>query len=268
MPTNMAGTILPSNGSGTFHGYETRTMRIAILCAAECSLPRWNHDALARPYWRLYWNPAPGWEVHHERRRIPVEPGRILLIAPETVYTGVGLNPATHVFLHFTCDELPGDPLPMVHELPCQGSFIPLLAQLRSSTERTLDAAALALHALARLPATACHPRRASGPVAEAQALALRFIHRAVSNEELARAAGMHVNAFIRRFRNDTGETPRQWQLRRRIDAACVALEKNVAIDVVAERLGFCDRHHLTRVFTRMRGCGPATYRESTRQSA
>lgn len=243
-------------------------MRIAILSAVECTIPRWNHDALARPYWRLYWNQAPGWEIRHDKRRIPLIPGQVLVISPETIFTGVGLVPATHVFLHFTCDGLPGDPLPMVHALPCRGSFIPLLAQLRSSSERNLDAAALALHALARLPATACHPRRTSGPVAEAQALALRFQHRAVSNEELARTAGMHVNAFIRRFRHDTGETPRQWHLRRRIDAACVALEEGVAIDAIAERLGFCDRHHLTRVFTRLRGCGPATYRESTRQPA
>ena len=260
---------LPGNGSDSSPGYETRTMRFALLTASDCLLPSWGHDGFARPYWRLYWNATPGWTVRHARRQLALEPGQILLITPETVYQGFGPAPSSHLFVHFTCDGLPGEPLPGIHALPCRGAFKALIAQLRASSTpeaRTCDALALVCHALGRLPPSTYHARRVSGPVAEAQALARRYLHRAVANTELARAAGMHVNAFIRRFRADTGDTPRQWHLRRRIDAACVALENGETIDTVAERLGFCDRHHLTRVFTRLRGCGPAAYRESTRQ--
>ena len=227
-------------------------------------MTHWGHDGLARPYWRLYWNAQPGWSISHAGRNIPLEPERILLIAPETVYRGHGRSSTAHVFLHFICDGLSGDPLTGIHSLPCIGAFPNLLTELREQPrDPTCDAIALACHALGRLPTTAYNQRRSSGPIAAAQNLAERYLHRAVTNEELARAAKMHVNAFIRRFRVDTGETPRQWHLRRRIDAACVALEAGHSIDTVAEHHGFCDRHHLTRVFTRLRGCGPATYRKS-----
>lgn len=235
-----------------------------MLTIADPLMTRWGHDGLARPYWRLYWNTHPGWTITYDHRTIALGPERIVLIAPETIYRGQGRTLTSHVFLHFTCDSLPGDPLTAVHVLPCTEAFILLLVQLRErSADLTCDAIALACHALGRLPQKAYSVRRSSGPIAAAQSLAERFLHRSVTNDELARVAKMHVNAFIRRFRADTGETPRQWHLRRRIDAACVALEAGHSIDTVAENFGFCDRHHLTRVFTRIRGCGPATYRES-----
>ena len=238
-------------------------LRLTMLAANEYRLERWRHDPIARPYWRLYWNREPGWEVRLDGRSIPLNPDRVLMVAPETIYTTAWSGPARHVYLHFTIDGLPGTPGTGIHVLCCDDVLAGLLRHLTEPGAGALRAEALAIHALARLPAAAFHPSTVSGPIATAQALALRFLHRQVANAELARAADMHVNAFIRRFRAETGTTPKRWHVQQRIDAACLALEEGIDIETAAERFGFCDRHHFSRAFVRVRGLPPAAYRDS-----
>lgn len=238
-------------------------LRLALHHATECRLERWHHTPIARPYWRLYWNQDPGWEIIEAGRRTALGPARLILVAPETVYRTAWQGPSRHLFLHFTTAGLPGEPLPGIHLIPCNEAILCLLTQVRAGFAE-LDAYALACHALARLPASAFATGERSPGIARAAALAGRFIHRQVANAELAKAAGMQPNAFIRRFRDETGCTPQRWHHQRRIDAACLALEsETTSIDELAARFGFCDRHHFTRVFTRLRGIAPAAYRVS-----
>lgn len=240
-------------------------LRIDMHVATENRLERWGHTPIARPYWRLYWNANPGWEVVCKPQRFALTPTQVLLVAPETVYHTTWSNPAQHLFLHFTTAGLAGDPLPGVHAFPYTSAFARLMSSLRHNNFNHLDAYALACHALARLPSTALAANQYSPGIARATALAGRFLHRQVANQELARTAGMHVNAFIRRFRLETGSTPQHWHHQRRIDAACLALEsETTSIEELSLRFGFCDRHHFTRVFTRRRGIAPAAYRAST----
>ena len=235
--------------------------RLDLLTVAECQMDTWRHEAIARPYWRLYWNHTPGWSVHVDGRTLGLGPGQVLLVAPETVYTTSGIRRSRHFFIHFTHQGGPGRPLPDIHTIPRDAALRALLT-LAKAYDR-LHCSALVLHALARLPASAWH-RQSDAPIVHAaQQLGRRYLHRLVSNQELARVAGMHVNAFIRRFRSETGETPRHWHLRERIDAACLALDGDATVDEVSERFGFCDRHHFTRVFARVRGIPPAAYRLS-----
>lgn len=251
------------HGSFTPSVYENSMLRLTMFAANEYRIERWKHDPIARPYWRVYWNRDPGWEVRLDGRAIALTPDRVLVVAPETVYTTTWSGPARHVYLHFTVDGLPGIPGTGIHVLPYDGVFAGLLGHLTAPGAGPLHAEALAVHALARLPASAFRPSTVSGPIAAAQALALRFLHRQVANAELARAADMHVNAFIRRFRAETGTTPKRWHVQQRLDAACLALEEGMEIEVAAERFGFCDRHHFSRAFARARGLPPAAYRDS-----
>lgn len=240
-------------------------LRIAIQNASEVRLERWGHTPIARPYWRLYWNADPGWDIVLPRSRVALHPGEVVLVSPETIFHTAWRCPSRHLYLHFTTAGLAGDPLTGVHMLPYTAAFTRLIAMLRHHHFNELDACALACHALARLPDDAFAVREHSPHISRATALAGRFVHRQVTNTELARAAGMQVNSFIRRFRKETGSTPQRWHHQRRIDAACLALESEAtAIDELAERFGFCDRHHFTRVFTRLRGIPPAAYRAST----
>jgi AraC-like DNA-binding protein len=235
--------------------------RLHLQTVAECQMETWRHEAIARPYWRLYWNQTPGWSVHVDERTFTLEPGQVLLVAPETIYATSWKRSSRHFYIHFTYQDESGRPLPDIHVLPCDAVLRHLLTLARSRNH--FHAGALVLHALACLPASAWQQAASSPMVLAAQHLGRRYLHRLVGNDELARVAGMHVNAFIRRFRTETGETPRHWHLRERIDAACLALDGDATVEEVSERFGFCDRHHFTRVFTRVRGIPPAAYRLS-----
>ena len=73
----------------------------------------------------------------------------------------------------------------------------------------------------------------------------------------------MHTNAFIRLFRSEVGRSPQAWYMRRRIEEACRLLHhSDLSIEQIAERTGFCDRGHFTRVFRTLRRIGPATFRK------
>jgi AraC-like DNA-binding protein len=251
--------------------YETRMhppLRLHLLAAFDHLHAQWRHDGITRPYWRLYWNRSPGWAVEWRGRSLELVPGRVLLVAPETIYRVRSAGPAQHFFLHFTTDGLPVAPRPEIWSFPRDRMLAGLIAAVQAAPAtpaRTLAASALALHALARLPADQLDPPPTGRPpIVEALAALAAAPDARWTTPELAAIAGMHPNAFIRSFRQETGLTPQAWQARRRVERACLALERSEErIETIAERFGFSDRNHFTRVFTRLRGVAPATYRRS-----
>lgn len=80
--------------------------------------------------------------------------------------------------------------------------------------------------------------------------------------DTLARVAGMHGRALIRLFRQETGDTPMAWLRARRIALACELLHHGERkIDDIAAAVGFCDRYHFTKTFTRLREMSPGAFR-------
>lgn len=248
-------------------------MRVDILHFFGGRLHAWGHDGLPRPYWRLYWNATPGWAVRCNGVEIPLGPERLLLIAPETEYRGIGHGPSDHLFLHAIGDGLLAGVRPGIHQVPCTAGLAEACGELgaASGSERGRPlAAALLLWVVTRVADRFEDTSRFSAPLAAAIALGERHLHRRIANREFARAADMHLCAFIRRFRQETGLTPQDWHQRQRISHACIALEGGYdSIDDIANAHGFCDRHHFSRVFTQLRGIAPAAYRRtSARPSA
>jgi AraC-like DNA-binding protein len=83
---------------------------------------------------------------------------------------------------------------------------------------------------------------------------------------EMAEAVGLSESWFSHVFKNTTGMTPLQWQSRRRIDLAKTLLGEGVlSISEIADRLGFSDQAHLTRVFHQVEGETPAAWRRAHR---
>lgn len=83
---------------------------------------------------------------------------------------------------------------------------------------------------------------------------------------ELADSIGLSESWFAHVFKNTTGLTPLQWQSRRRVDLAKGLLgECDLSISEIADRLGFSDQSHLTRVFHQIEGETPAAWRRTHR---
>lgn len=233
----------------------------------------WETVPCCNPHWRLYWNPAPGAAVRHERRTVPLTPNALVLVAPETRFERVCRAPLEHLYVHFTTGR-PFDRVPPgVHRLPVGPETRRRLKRLHrlqatgsTALERSLLALGLVSQALAELPGETLRSPNADPRIARALTAMHRSATFPLSNAQLARIAGMAETSFIRLFTQTLGEPPQTHYLRRRLDEAALELQHtDLKIEVVAERHGFCDRYHFSRAFRRVRGESPAAYRRRAR---
>ena len=79
---------------------------------------------------------------------------------------------------------------------------------------------------------------------------------------ELAKQCGLSSSHFSRAFRQSTGTSPHRWLLHQRVEKAKRLLrDRQSSLVEVALACGFADQSHLTRVFTKLSGAGPAAWR-------
>ncbi|WP_233625204.1 GlxA family transcriptional regulator [Actinoplanes sp. ATCC 53533] len=100
------------------------------------------------------------------------------------------------------------------------------------------------------------------------RAWALSRLAEQVSLEELAGHARMSVRTFTRRFRDETGLSPRQWLLRQRVAHARLLLEStDMNVDLVARRAGLGSATALRQHLRATIGVPPSAYRRTFRQT-
>ncbi|MFC7531329.1 GlxA family transcriptional regulator [Actinoplanes sp. GCM10030250] len=89
-----------------------------------------------------------------------------------------------------------------------------------------------------------------------------------VTLEEMAGHARMSVRTFTRRFRDETGLSPRQWLLRQRVEHARILLEStDLAVEAVARRAGLGSATALRQHLHATIGVAPSAYRRTFRHA-
>jgi AraC-like DNA-binding protein len=84
--------------------------------------------------------------------------------------------------------------------------------------------------------------------------------------KQLARVSGLSESRFKHRFKEETGTTPADYQLRYKIDCACkMLIQDNLSILNTALSLGFSSSQYFATVFRRYMGLPPAEYRIITK---
>ena len=86
--------------------------------------------------------------------------------------------------------------------------------------------------------------------------------------DELAHASGLSRTAYIKRFRETTGKSPKQFITHTRIAAAKKLLGTNLSISKIAEETGFYDAAHFMKTFIAATGISPAEYKMSESASS
>ncbi|MEU6845464.1 helix-turn-helix domain-containing protein [Streptomyces sp. NPDC046716] len=85
---------------------------------------------------------------------------------------------------------------------------------------------------------------------------------------QLARHAHMSMRTFSRRFRDETGVTPRQWLIRQRLDRALHLLETSeLTVDQIAAEIGFATAASLRQLMNAELGVSPGAYRRTFQAS-
>lgn len=98
-------------------------------------------------------------------------------------------------------------------------------------------------------------------PILKAQDIIEREVRRSPAVEDLARLVSLSRRTFVRRFHRATGNTPRDYIQRVRVEAAKRALEAGELVGSVAARVGYDDAVAFRKLFVRHTGLTPADYR-------
>ncbi|WP_095099084.1 AraC family transcriptional regulator [Pseudomonas sp. Irchel 3A5] len=88
-----------------------------------------------------------------------------------------------------------------------------------------------------------------------------------LSVERIARECSLSRSHFSRAFKQATGVAPHTWLLQMRVEKAKELLiaQPGRSLVEIAQACGFSDQPHLTRVFTRLVGVTPSTWRAAQR---
>lgn len=91
-------------------------------------------------------------------------------------------------------------------------------------------------------------------------------LHDSIGLDDLAAAAGLSANHFLRVFKLATGETPYHYLRARRLERARTLLGDNtMPLAELALECGFANQAHFTAAFSRELGISPGRYRRTLR---
>jgi AraC-like DNA-binding protein len=82
------------------------------------------------------------------------------------------------------------------------------------------------------------------------------------SISDVADQCGLSSSHFSRAFKRETGLSPHQWLIKRRVERTKELLrEPNLQLAEIAQICGFVDQSHFARVFLKIEGCSPGRWR-------
>lgn len=94
-------------------------------------------------------------------------------------------------------------------------------------------------------------------------------LNRDLALEELAREATLSVPHYCALFKAHTGTTPLRFFTRLRLQRACELMEnESLNVKMVSEEMGFADPFYFGRVFKKIMGITPASYRKLLTEKA
>ena len=138
------------------------------------------------------------------------------------------------------------------------------------SLKNVIERRRMAFDLLATIAATSLPSQRLVKNLQELQRLTpiLAFIEHNLAGEpldlpQLARRAHLSPSRFSAVFREALGLAPSQYiQARRMIRAESLLISSDASVQDIAERSGFGDPFHFSRLFTKRHGISPRAYRE------
>lgn len=246
-----------------------------ILCVHTVELDHsWNHP-LGHPWWRLYRNTAAGAAIRHPEGLLRLPAGRVCLVPAWGRFAGTCVGRTGHLYIHF--DPMGWDRAWMQRAFPrpflappdaARDQFLAGLIGMPDAAGRLRlqgEVMRLLASAVVALP-DAMRGELDSGrdPLAAAVAEIEAFLSTPVTVPLLASRCGFSPDHFSRLFRARHGCSPQRYLQQRRVAVAGERLRATSdPIESIAASVGFANRFHFTRVFTRINGVSPAAWRRA-----
>lgn len=238
-------------------------------------LPRndwWNFPNTLSPFWRLYYNLAPGHRVLFGAREIELTPRHFMVIPDHQLFHSRGDVPVPHLWMTFNIARrlAPRQSIPLLlrptpTELAIvaeiQALFRPRL--LPSRRQRLYHYSLALLQFVLNRPEIRWQTHR-PGALSEVVQYIERNYAAPLRVPDLARMANLSTGAFARAFRRYQGQPPARFlSLVRVREAAHRLVHSDATIDAVADQTGFPNRAYFSRVFKKITGDSPAHFRQT-----
>jgi AraC-like DNA-binding protein len=276
-------------------------MDINIHCCRYWKLKEWEYTNMSFPFWRLYFNTLPGASVSLKGNRVYLSEQTVVLIPPNTAFSTAlawqkttkgeerlsgnaivhinelseiqNLNMVDHLFVHFNLGYQLDRIKSSIYQFEVTPPLREQLDRIRLATinhaplwaiSESIEVYTLILSLITAIDRDNWSEQPFDSRVLRMVDYIISNCHKPLSNEFLAQKAGMATNSFLRIFRASTGVTIQQFIHTKRIEKSIIMMHNgNSNIDEIAATCGYSDRHHFTKVFSKIAQISPARYRKN-----
>ena len=269
----------PVSGVGIVHDHDWTNPQPDGVVIHECGYLKenkdWNFTQVFSPFWRLYFNNEPGHCVIFGNEVVELNHDRIVVIPPHRQFHCRSSRPVSSLWVHFNISkklsEKSGSALvfqPSVAELALVEELIEAISVARfyEPTDCNLRLAmAFVLTVLARREITW------SPEFPPHLVRAMRYMEANLANnlsiDSIALASGVGEPRLRADFKKVHGTTPGKYLCEIRVrEAAAMLFRTNKSLEEIAETTGFGTRFYMSRVFKKITGESPASYRRKHRK--
>ena len=242
--------------------FSIKILKSAFVPAVPC----WNYKLASIPTWRFYWNMSGGACIYCRGEKIELTPDIAVLIPPQTPFSTASSRPFVHFFIHFSLPENISSRR-IIHKLDVRSVISGAIAEnlpRYSALQLQLAASAVVNTALLALPEKLWLQEKSENNVSVFNQ-AVNFIEnnpgKYYTCDELAKLCGTSINTLQRQFLKATGLSVKKWILNKKMETAVqLMLHDCETIKEVADKLGFADRYHFSKVFKQYFGIAPGHF--------
>jgi len=230
----------------------------------------WDFPSLAAPFWRVYWNNTRGAALRLKNKATPLLPDNLYIIPPHVDFGSINKGNCRQFFIHFQVRHpftLRGPPIITMPLTKQRRDFVRRIIAGHDTDEAGQRRVSLLIRALLEtLIVDLMDEHLVFRKIDKRLLNALNYLEghldQPINNLKLAALMHVHPQTMLRLFKAELGKAPQEYLRQMRVDKACWFLQfSDESIKAIAEKTGFCDRYHFTKIFTKSIGRSPASFR-------
>jgi len=223
---------------------------------------QWGNSNRIAPFWRFYWNLTPGAQIVFAEGKIELTPDVVVLIPPNFSYASEASCKFSQLYMHFEWDTGFNIRTPFVRS---SLDAMRQLADISQWFEADDCFFSLRMYSILYkyLADIVCEIRQtAKSDSRIIHAINLMNNNLNISNPEVAEALHMSNDNFQRLFKLETGSTPHQYRIARRMERAqAMLMETELTIEQIAVATGYTNRYQFSKAFMEFFKVAPVQYR-------